>query len=294
MSVVECLRELGGVANRATLVRRTSRSDLERAVRAGDVVRVARGRLALPQVDDAVRAAHALSGVLSHTSAALHWGWELKTVPDSPHVTVPAKRRVAVERRRGVNLHRADLHDDDVVDGVTNAEVTLLQCLRSLPFDEGLTVADSALRHGVPPSTLRRISASACGPGAPKIRRICAEATPRSANPFESVLRAIALDVVGLHVQPQRYIAARTRPDLVDEALTIVIEADSFTWHGGRAALRRDAKRYNLMVLDGWIVLRFAWEDVMHDPDYVRETLTRVVALAEGRGEVRCRGCPAA
>lgn len=290
MSVVELLVELGGVATRATLVRLTSRADLDRALLVGDVVRVARGRLALPQVDEALRAAHALSGVLSHSSAAQYWGWELKIVPKRPHVTVPEKRRVSADRRRGVDLHRCDLHPDDVNGLVTSPEMTLLQSSRLLPFDEGLAIADSALRNGVPPSTLRRIAASARGPGAPRIRRVCAEATDRAANPFESVLRAIALDIKGLHVRPQLRIGPRVRPDLVDEDLRIVLEADSFAWHGSRVALRRDAKRYNLMVVDGWVVLRFAWEDVMLDPDYIRDVLVAVVA-AQRRGQDGCPKC---
>ena len=55
------------------------------------------------------------------------------------------------------------------------------------------------------------------------------------------------------------------RPDLVDDGLRIVLEADSFEWHGGRASLARDARRYNLLVVNGWVVLRFAWEQVMHE-----------------------------
>jgi very-short-patch-repair endonuclease len=82
---------------------------------------------------------------------------------------------------------------------------------------------------------------------------------------------------VGLSVRPQVWIG-NVRPDLVDEELRIVLEADSFEWHGGRAALKRDARRYNLLVVDGWLVLRFAWEDVMFDQRYVRSVLLRLVA----------------
>lgn len=105
-----------------------------------------------------------------------------------------------------------------------------------------------------------------------------------AANPFESVARAIALDVPGLQVTPQvtiRESGLVARCDLVDERLRIVIEADSFEWHGGRAALARDARRYNLLTVNGWIVLRFAWEQVMHEPAFVREVLVAAVALAE-------------
>ena len=65
--------------------------------------------------------------------------------------------------------------------------------------------------------------------------------------------------------------------ELVDRSLGIAVEADSFEWHGGRGALARDARRYNLLVADGWLVLRFAWEHVMHDPEHVRTVLEAVV-----------------
>ena len=99
----------------------------------------------------------------------------------------------------------------------------------------------------------------------------------------------IALTVPGLRVEPQRLITSVNpwvRPDLVDEDLRIVIEADSFAWHGDRAALRRDARRYDQLVVDGWIVLRFSWEDVMFDPEWVRSVMVAAVELAHGRTEV--------
>lgn len=119
-----------------------------------------------------------------------------------------------------------------------------------------------------------------------------AHATPLAANPFESGLRQIALRVPGLNVVPQvtiREPQLQVRPDLVDLELRVVLEADSFEWHGGRRALAEDARRYNVLVVNGWLVLRFSWEDVMFDPDYVREVLVAVVALARMRTEVRPR-----
>ncbi|WP_125038197.1 hypothetical protein [Nocardioides sp. LS1] len=81
MTVVEWLQELGGVATRGTLLRLVTRSELDRVVAAGDVLRLARGRYALPDADAGVRAAAALGGVLSVTSAALHHGWAVRSVP---------------------------------------------------------------------------------------------------------------------------------------------------------------------------------------------------------------------
>jgi very-short-patch-repair endonuclease len=180
---------------------------------------------------------------------------------------------------------------------VTAPEVTLTQCLRRLPYDEALAVADSALRAGVGRSVLDRIAESARGPGSPQIRRVCTNADHRAANPFETALRAIAHDVPGLEVSPQVVIADNgfvARPDLVDARLWIVLEADSFEWHGKRSALASDARRYNALVIRGWLVLRFSFEDVMFHPEEVHRTLVAAVALAELLSEVGRNRIPAA
>lgn len=293
--VAAFVEEQGGVAARAAAVAATSRGDVARALADGSVVRSGYGRLTLPSCDLAVATAYGLRGVLCLTSAALWHGWAVKTVPDRPHVLVGRGRRLSPEQQRLAEVHRGALLSEQVRDGVvTDVETTLEQCARQLPEDEGLAVADSALRSGVPPQVLARVSASVRGPGSAKVRRVLGLADDRAANPFESVLRHLALGVPGLHLTPQRVVVGSrqtVRPDLVDEDLRIVVEADSFQWHGGRADLRRDARRYNLLTVDGWLVLRFSWEDVMFDPDHVREVLT---AAARMRTQVgRCPGCAA-
>lgn len=111
----------------------------------------------------------------------------------------------------------------------------------------------------------------------------------RAANPFESVLRAIASGVAGLSVVPQLWISGIGQPDLVDERLRLVLEADSVEFHGRRIALRKDCERYNALVVEGWLVLRFAWEHVIHDPEYVRRVITGVVLLLSGGAQPQQR-----
>ena len=48
-----------------------------------------------------------------------------------------------------------------------------------------------------------------------------------------------------------------------------MLEADSFAHHGHRAALERDCRRYTELTIRGWRVLRFAWEHVMFEPEWV-------------------------
>lgn len=289
MSVVDCLTRIGGVSTRANLVELTSRAAVDRALAAEDIVALARGRYALPAAADALKAAHRLVGTVSHFSAALHWGWEVKTTPPEPHVTVPRNRKLSAGRAAGLTLHRASLGADDVDGIVTSRDRTIVDCLRDGEWDEALAVADSALRHGFTPERLQALARDARGPGSRQLRRVARQARPEAANPFESVLRAIALDVPGLSVRPQVPIWGEQflgRPDLVDEDLRIVLEADSFEWHGGRSALRTDARRYNSFITHGWLVLRFAWEDVMFDGPYVRSVLQLAVA-----GRTNCCFC---
>ena len=286
MDVSDLLRDLGGVSRRSTLLRVVDRRQLERALGAGQVVRDARGLYALPEADTAQRLAARLGGALCLTSAALAHGWPVKTVPDKPHILVSRGRKLPREARRLVHVHIGEVPSRE---GATPPELTLLQCLRRLPYDEALAVADSALRAGVGRGLLDRISEDARGPGAPRIRRVCAAADVRAANPFESVLRAICHDVPGLSVTPQVVLdegGFTARPDLVDERLWLVLEADSFEWHGKRSALASDARRYNRLVVGGWMVLRFCYEDVMHHPEEVRRILIAAVDLAELLSEV--------
>lgn len=288
MEVEEAVRVLGGVASWGVLRRLTSRRRVEQAVAAGQIVRVSRGSYALPVVHDGLVLAVRASGVVCLTTAALSYGWEVKSVPDVPQVAVPKDRRLRSDLVERLTPCWVDLTGDDTEGYATSRAKTLEMCGRRLPFDEALAVADSALRHGFPATVLRTLAREARGPGAARLRRVAHHADARAANPFESVLRALALDVPGLHVEPQVTLRGdlglRATPDLVDRSRRLVLEADSFEWHGDRAALRRDARRYDLLVANGWTVLRFSWEDVMHDQAWVRAVLEETVRRTERSG----------
>lgn len=282
MSVVEVLEAWGGVARRSTLVAATSRAAVDRALGCGDLVIDARGRYALPTADPDLRAANRLHAVLSHRSAAAYWGWEQKFGPDRTEVTVPRNRKPGT--RPGARLHFAALAAEEIDGPVTSRRRTLADCLRSCAFDEGLAIADSALRNrDVSPVGLVRLADSIRGPGAGMARRVARQADGRAANPFESVLRAIALGA-GLTVQPQVTIFhdAETHAligtvDLMDRGHRLILEADSYQFHGGRAEFARDCLRYNTLVLAGFRVLRFSWEAVMQRPEEVHQLLRSAV-----------------
>jgi len=64
----------------------------------------------------------------------------------------------------------------------------------------------------------------------------------------------------------------------------IAIEVDGFISRGTPRALRRDVNRQNEIVLAGWTILRFTWDDVTKNPDYVAGTiLTALTKAGYGR-----------
>ncbi len=287
MDPVIALIRLGGVADHKTLLRVTTRRRLRRAVAVGEVNQLARGQYALPTADVGRRAAGRLTGVASHLSAAAIHGWKLAHPPEHPTVTVPRNRNVPPHRRVGATVYWRDLPPEDRHGLVTSPHRTVIDCAKDLPFADALAVADSALRDGaVDPETLERLALALPTNGRTAALRVVTSASPLAANPFESVLRAIALDVPELSMRPQVTIDERGflgRPDLVDVQRRIIAEAESFEFHGKRKALHRDCERYNALVLRGWTVLRFSWEHVMLEPEYVRDALVCAVEGPHGR-----------
>ncbi len=165
---------------------------------------------------------------------------------------------------------------------------TVVDCCLDLPFDEALSVVDSALRSGLPRRMLVA-AASALGPRH-RVRalHVVRLGSAKAANPFESVLRAIALQDAGTTWDPQhriRYDDFYARVDLADETLELVLEADSFEFHGERAALSRDCERYDELVSRGWLVLRFTWEQVMLRPSWVARVIERTVRRRRPSGD---------
>lgn len=280
MEVLEAMAELGGVATRARLVRLTSPYLVRRAVTDGEIVRAGRGRYRTVDADRALRRAVELRGMASHVSAAQVHGWEVPFAPDLPWVTVPRNRQVRGPRR--AQIVWADLSDESGF--VTSRVRTVVDCARRCPFPEALAIADSALRAGVDHQLVARAAAAVRGKGSRAAQRVVAHASPMAANPFESVLRGLALEA-GLAVEPQVEIdlGDRTvRPDLVDRERRLVLEADSWEFHAGKDAFQSDCRRYTDLVVAGWTVLRFTWWQVMHDPQWVLDCLRRSAASPAG------------
>ena len=57
--------------------------------------------------------------------------------------------------------------------------------------------------------------------------------------------------------------------DFADPQLKVAIEVDGRAFHSDRRSFERDRERQNLLVIRGWVVLRFTWERIVSDQEGV-------------------------
>jgi very-short-patch-repair endonuclease len=274
-SAAEVVRHFGGRADRVDLLRHVTPHEIARAVATGDLLRATRGVYVLPQLPDEQAVAASCRGVLSHSSAALAHGLGLVFPPDAVHVTAARGARPALPKT--VVLHRSHLEPGELDGQLTSMVRTVMDCCASLPFREALAVADAAAQRIDVDDLLR--AADVPTRGRARRMKVMAAVDARSANAFESALRGSLIEG-GMRLTPQVTIATAAgefRVDLADERRRTAVEADSHAWHGSRSALSRDCRRYDELVRAGWRVLRFSWEQVMFDEDWVVEVVRGVL-----------------
>ncbi|HEX6233512.1 MAG TPA: DUF559 domain-containing protein [Jiangellaceae bacterium] len=101
---------------------------------------------------------------------------------------------------------------------------------------------------------------------------------------MESALRGILLAAGITCFEPQLEINAGirrlARVDLGDPRTGVLLEADSYRWHGAQAQLTRDAERYDELVARGHRVLRFAFDHITTRSDWIVDTVRRTLAVA--------------
>jgi very-short-patch-repair endonuclease len=71
------------------------------------------------------------------------------------------------------------------------------------------------------------------------------------------------------------------RPDFCWPEARLIVEADGAGAHGTRRGHAHDTRRDVRLTNAGWTVLRFAYDAIVHDPNYVEGAIR--TALARGR-----------
>lgn len=245
MSIERVLRESGGVASTAMLRRAVGADAVERAARAGRIVRLRRGWYAHADADPQIVAAVRAGGGVTCVSALARLGvW----VPSGLglHVAVPRGSRP----RPGAAVRHPSAHPA-IIASPRDALAAALDCL---DHESAVVVLDSSRNLGLvgDPGSLARSA---------RARRVVDWHDARAESGLESIVR-VRLRARGIRVRPQVAIPAVGRVDLL-VGDRLVIETDGERWHGTPGALRRDRARDRALVTAGFLVLRIGYAEIL-------------------------------
>jgi hypothetical protein len=276
------LRAFHGAARYRDLVS-TSRDarDLKRAVAAGLVVRHVRGVYALPGAELAIVAARWCRGRLTAATA-------LGAIPgfdthqrEVIHVEVPRNCSVKKARRlHGVRIvvhrHARGLHPDPADHPLVPPARAIAQMLRDRELIHAIAAADQALHCGL--THQEDIAAELGLAERGLVRWALDHVNPRAASPLETFAR-LALTIVHLECEVNPHIEGVGFVDLLVEG-RLVIELDGFTYHSDPVAFIADRRRDRALQQLGYIVFRFARDEVVPDPRAIADEAERVLARA--------------
>lgn len=242
-----------------------------RALRSAHTILDARG------LDRAALIATGARSMLGGPSAA-RW-WTIDVPWPQPFILVPeTSRREPI----GITVRRDPIDDRDIVlrDGLllTSRPCTIVDCLRVVPFRLGVDLLDRALQQRwlTFDDLVWRTQQLAARPG------------------VTTLVRHIRLAGTGTRSEAERIMARLLRKaglagwvanfpldgvgvlDVAFVAQRVAIEIDGRAWHSAGDRFQHDRTRQNRLILLGWTVLRFTWDDLVHRPDDV----TRQVRLA--------------
>lgn len=265
------LSRRGGVARTASLVSAgVSAHALRRAKEVGAVRRIRRGWVALPDADPLLVGAASRGVVLSCLTAAVRYGlW----VPDARPIHVAARpnaARLAVPE--GVVVHWAvplvERDPDAVVDGILNTLSLVAACQ---PTETALVVWESALNRGaVDREQLEQLALS------PAARELLGRARPYSDSGLETIF-VFRLRWLEVAMIPQAWVLGHRVDVLIGERLVIQIDGASHTGAQRTRDIEHDAR----LMLRGYHVLRFSYEQVMERWPEVQAVVME--AVAQGR-----------
>ncbi|UNK69558.1 DUF559 domain-containing protein [Microbacterium sp. H1-D42] len=96
----------------------------------------------------------------------------------------------------------------------------------------------------------------------------------------------------GVQIRQQARLDGHRVDALIGERL--VVQIDGYQFQSSAKDRRPDIRGDARLVLQRYTVLRFDYQQIMHDPDYVRETVLRAIAQGLHRAGRRCAHAEAA
>jgi very-short-patch-repair endonuclease len=244
----------------------------------------------LQDLEVAIAAGGSMASAWGRSAAAV-WGL-LGDHPAVPEIVVPLRKYARVQ---GAVVHRSsDLCPSHVMQRhrlrVTKPLITALDLGVVLsPMDLAEVYVRARQLKLFEPEAVKATLERVARPGRTGIRtsRSAVELVMIGDRPADSVLE------LRFHHGPGRRLPAyeyqwevcirrkRVRIDFAYPSVKLAIEVDGYDKRRSREALDNDARRTNLLLLDGWTVPRFTWTQVVMNPDGVA---SEVLALLRAAG----------
>jgi predicted transcriptional regulator of viral defense system len=283
-----------------------SKQQMRSLERSGHLVRVRRGvyasRSAVRWAEGNSRRAHVLSvfaaratvgrrGVASYHSAAQLHGLDLLKRPPGDRVTltVPPDKRWERVQPAGIVFHASELPPEHVTKlyklPVTTVARTVVDLARTLPYIDGVVVADSALREekATKPELRQVLNECARWPGVKQARRVVEFADERAGSPLESAAR-VAFAEAGL--DPPELQATihgpgfSARVDFLWRGQKVVVETDGLAKYNDRKDIINQFDRDRLLRDAGYKVVHFTWRELFETPEVVIARIRQALAAA--------------
>jgi very-short-patch-repair endonuclease len=224
--------------------------------------------------------------VLSHRSAAGHWGL-LPTARTLVDVTTPRTRR----RVPGIDVHRS--RSLDAKDATTHERIPITTIARTL-LDLAATVPENGLERALAQAERRQlydqraitdvIARNNGHRGSGALTRATAQEPKLTRSELEAMFLALVRRA-GLPEPLSNHVLAdldhqRHEVDFYFPAHRLVVELDGWDTHRTKAAFKSDRRRDAALTSIGYRVMRFTYDDVVHDADTVVTRLRRRSAPA--------------
>lgn len=171
----------------------------------------------------------------------------------------------------GERIHHPGLHlPPSLFRPVASLADVLVHALRCLPFAESLVMVESAVSRGdMTLEFLRQLLPGRRNGAARDVLKW----VDRGADSLLETLARTYFRKAGIRVEPQAYLERVGQVDMLLEGW-LVVELDG-RHHAEWAQVKRDHRRNNESVRQGYTVLRYYYSDVVHSPaDMVAEVLS--------------------
>jgi hypothetical protein len=288
---VVALRQLGAIGLSASGVRsRVARGRLHRIHRG--VYAVGRPGLNGDGRRMAAVLAYGSGAVLSHRSAAGHWGLR----PDNrPNVEVTVPRRSA-RRRPGIEVHASATLTDD--DETTHAGIPCTTVARTLA-DLGDVTNRRAVEQAVEQAEvfrrfdLRAVEEALTRKGPSRGKSVLSSVLTELSNAptltasgleeaFLAIARAAGLPDPEVNAWMTLPDGTPAKIDFLWRSERLAIETDSHAFHRTRQSMERDTRRDQLLRLAGFEPVRFTERQVAFEKSWVAHMLLALASRADG------------